>query len=131
MKLMGKISGEPVVVLIDSGASQCFVSERLARDLGMRVEPTPQFGVCFGDGHKSVSQGLCKGLVVELGTVTVEVDGYLFKLGGVDLILGVSWLETLGEVLVDWGKMTMKFWQGGQQVMIEGEPSLCYNQFLN
>lgn len=78
----------------------------------LTVEETPRFGVCLGDSHKIIYQGMCEGLTVELDAITVTVDEYLFALRGVDLIIGVS-LETLGEVRVDWSEMIMKFQNRG------------------
>lgn len=40
----------------------------------------------------------------------------------VDLILGVAWLATLGEVKVNWKSQTMKFVQQGQVVEVKGDP---------
>ncbi|WVZ14471.1 hypothetical protein V8G54_012037 [Vigna mungo] len=49
---------------------------------------------------------------------------YLFELGGVDLILGVSWLATLGEVKTNWKTLTMRFNQDAREVRIQGHPTL-------
>lgn len=104
LKLKEKINAKLVVVMIDNEASHCFLSKLLVEEAGLAIMDTPPFGVCLGDGHRSVSQGMCKGEGLDLGTITVEVDGFLFGLGGVDVILGVSWLEQLGEVKLHWGK---------------------------
>lgn len=32
------------------------------------------------------------------------VDAYLFDVKDIDMILGMSWLVTLGEIIVDWKK---------------------------
>lgn len=72
----------------------------------------------IGDGKRVSSQGLCEGLRVNLGSCEVVVDGYLFGLGGVDLTLGVAWLQTLGEVKVDWSNMSMKFTKGGEEMIL-------------
>lgn len=67
---------------------------------------------------------LCRGLQVELGICQLTIDGYLFELGGVHLILGVEWLSSLGEVRVDWGMMVMRFLHGSKEVEIQKDPSL-------
>ena len=46
-----------------------------------------------------------------------------FNLGHIDVILGVEWLQTLGEVKANWGIQTMKFCWEGTQVMLQGDPS--------
>ncbi|KAF2285211.1 hypothetical protein GH714_039024 [Hevea brasiliensis] len=41
--------------------------------------------------------GVCHDVKINLGNLEISVDCYVFPLGGVDLILGVAWLATLGE----------------------------------
>lgn len=45
---------------------------------------------------------------------------YLFELGGVDIILGVAWLASLGEVKIKWGNLKMTFSQMEEKVLIGG-----------
>ena len=51
----------------------------------------------------------CERLVVTLGRNSLQLDAYILELGGMDMILGMEWLESLGEVKVDWKKKTMSF----------------------
>lgn len=44
----------------------------------------------------------------------------MLELGGVDMILGVAWLETLGNVEMDWGAMSMSFKSGDETVTLQG-----------
>lgn len=44
---------------------------------------------------------------------------YLFKLGGVDLIIGVAQLETLGEIKVNWRTLSMSFVHQDQNMVIK------------
>lgn len=46
---------------------------------------------------------------VKMGDYVCIIDALVFELGGVDLVLGVSWLATLGEVQVNWKTLTMQF----------------------
>lgn len=48
----------------------------------------------------------------------------VFELGGVDLILGVSWLATLGDIKANWQSLTMQFQTKQGPVEIKGDPSL-------
>ncbi|KZV38810.1 hypothetical protein F511_32692 [Dorcoceras hygrometricum] len=104
LKLKGKIGGEEVVIMIDSGASHNFVSRTLIEKFGFEVDEAVRFGVCLGDGGKVQCHGVCRNLLVELGTYALTITGHLFELGGVDVILGVDWLRTLGEVMIDWAR---------------------------
>lgn len=48
----------------------------------------------------------------------------LLELGGVDVIMGVQWLHTLGVTEVDWRTLTMKFVQEGKTIVLIGDSSL-------
>ncbi|KAH6824297.1 ATP binding / aminoacyl-tRNA ligase/ nucleotide binding protein [Perilla frutescens var. hirtella] len=63
-------------------------------------------------------------VMVDSGAITC----YVFLLDSVDVILGVSWLSTLGEVQANWGTMSMKFMLEGRVVTLRGEPSLMCKQ---
>ncbi|KZV31629.1 peroxidase 64 [Dorcoceras hygrometricum] len=124
LKLRGKIMGKEVVIMVDSGASHNFVSRPLLEKLGVVIDETVRFGVCLGDGGKVRCQGVCRDLNVELGMYTAVITGHLFELGGVDVILGVDWLRTLGEVMLDWNRMRMRFQEGEKTVELRGDPTL-------
>ncbi|KAF2313837.1 hypothetical protein GH714_018224 [Hevea brasiliensis] len=124
MKFQGWIANQPVVVLVDSGASHNFISNQLVQRLQLPVSATPSFNVKLGDGCKVSSTGLCKQLELQLLDYTVNTDCYVFPLGGVDFILGVAWLETLGEIHANWRQMTLKFQMGNRTVILQGDPSL-------
>ncbi|KZV44098.1 hypothetical protein F511_10769 [Dorcoceras hygrometricum] len=55
MKLLGRVAGNEVVVMMDSGASHNFVSRELVKHLKLHVDDTVKFGVCLGDGGKPVT----------------------------------------------------------------------------
>jgi hypothetical protein len=48
------------------------------------------------------------------------VNAQLFDLGGMDMVLGVEWLRTLGDTIVNWKKHTMSFWFNKQWVTLNG-----------
>lgn len=41
--------------------------------------------------------------------LAILADCFSFSTRGVDIILGIEWLETLGEVRINWATMDMKF----------------------
>lgn len=108
MKLRGEIANLSVVVMIDSGANHNFISKRLVK-LGLKVNPTNPFAVRPSNGHSKIAQGCCIELSLKLGSVLIIADFHWFELRGVDVILGVAWLATLGKVQVDGNKLTMEF----------------------
>ncbi|XP_073138101.1 uncharacterized protein [Henckelia pumila] len=124
LKMKAVLEGREVVAMVDSGASHNFVSKELVKELGLVVDEGVRFAVCLGDGGRIGCQGLCKNLNIDLGQCQMRIAGYIFELGGIDLILGVDWLRTLGDVLLNWEKMQMKFSWGGRTMELHGDPSL-------
>ncbi|KZV26643.1 hypothetical protein F511_34898 [Dorcoceras hygrometricum] len=59
MKLLGKIKGREIVVMMDSGASHNFISKKLVGVLQLEVDETVKFGVFLGDGGRVACQGMC------------------------------------------------------------------------
>lgn len=109
MKMGGKIAGIEVVVLIDSGASHNFISPEITTALGLPITPMAAKTIRLGDGHKVHSKGFCEGVGISLGFQTFVVDALVLELGGLDVVLGVSWLSTLGKVVLDWKDLSMQF----------------------
>ncbi|PNX95727.1 retrotransposon-related protein [Trifolium pratense] len=133
MKLEGKLKDVDVEVLIDSGASHSFISPELTIALGLTITPTVVKRIKLGDGHRVLSEGICKGIKIKLGSKTFEVDALVLGLGGLDVVLGVSWLSTLGKVVMDWKDLTMQFYHKGELVTLQGGRQLqqeCLNSFL-
>ncbi|XP_073017749.1 uncharacterized protein [Primulina eburnea] len=116
LKMRARLAGREVVAMVDTGSSHNFVSKKLIAELGLVCDESIIFGVCLGDGCRVSCQGVCRELEVDFGQCIIKIEGYLFELGGIDLILGVDWLRTLGDVLLNWDKMEMRFSWDNQTV---------------
>ncbi|XP_050915219.1 uncharacterized protein LOC127130207 [Lathyrus oleraceus] len=121
MKLEGCLHGASILVLIDSGATHNFISPKVVETLGLPMVPSNPLGVKLGDGHRVLPRGRCNGIQLNMGAVQICFDAYVLELGGVDLILGVVWLETLGKVTMDWKEMSMVFNHKGSMVKLLGQ----------
>lgn len=56
-----------MLVLIDCGASHNFISSRLVKSLGLKVEGEKIYKVRLGDGNRKSTQGNCKGVRIQMG----------------------------------------------------------------
>jgi hypothetical protein len=90
---LAKIGPHEVMVLIDSGSTHNFISNRLARILRLPIIPTKSF-------HVQVANR--EGLTYQWRYDRVQIQGIKFyltffflPLTGLDLVLGVQWLEML------------------------------------
>lgn len=70
-KTLGTIRGEKVLVLVDCGASNAFISKKLVENLQLEVVETPEFVVEVGNGEKVKNKGVCQQLKVEIQRVPI------------------------------------------------------------
>ncbi|KAK7288441.1 hypothetical protein RIF29_01900 [Crotalaria pallida] len=121
MKLEGAVNGITILILVDSGATHNFISPTMVKALGIPVEEASHgLGIRLGDGHLAVTTGKCPNLRVSIGQYECPLNAWVLNMGGLDLILGVAWLRTLGEVTTNWETMTMRFKHQGKEVVLQG-----------
>ncbi|GAU46429.1 hypothetical protein TSUD_402070 [Trifolium subterraneum] len=120
IKLKGTIQGVPVLILIDSGATHNFISYPLVHKMNWEIEETPPMNIKLGDGSCSKTKGSCVNLGVSIEDIPFRLNAQLFELGVVDMVLGMEWLQTLGDMIVNWNKHTMSFWYHKQWVTLKG-----------
>ncbi|PHT74656.1 hypothetical protein T459_21933 [Capsicum annuum] len=56
--------------------------------------------------------------------IQINQQYFLFELKGTDLVLGMEWLVTLGEMRVNWKLQIMKFNDAGRSVFLRGDPAM-------
>lgn len=88
IKMHGRIVDTQIILMIDSGASHCFVSETLVHKLSLLVQST-SFVVKLGDGQCLTSLGYCPALPIKLGSLSITPNCYVFPSSGVDVILKI------------------------------------------
>lgn len=128
IKLRGSVNNKPAVVLIDSGATHNFVDYRLMRALGLEAEETRSFGVITGSGDPVRGGGVCRNVSLTMQGYSITSDFLPLELNNVDIILGIQWLETLGEMRVNWKLQTMKIPVNGKWVVLQGVPNICSSE---
>ncbi|GAU25313.1 hypothetical protein TSUD_375770, partial [Trifolium subterraneum] len=84
------------------------------------IEETPLMSIKLGDGSRAQSQGVVKGLEMAIGKFKLTPEMHLFELGGIDVVLGMDWLKTLGDMIVNWRQQTMSFWSNKKWVTLQG-----------
>ncbi|KAD2805797.1 hypothetical protein E3N88_39174 [Mikania micrantha] len=108
-KLEGTIQGIPISMLVDSGATHNFISSKLVAALDIPSNLFAGIHIRLGDGHVVFIERQCEKVAVQMGTCSFLVDVLVFDTGDLDLILGMDWLQSLGEVTHDWKNAWMKF----------------------
>ncbi|TYK02772.1 ty3-gypsy retrotransposon protein [Cucumis melo var. makuwa] len=60
MKVRGNIKGKEVVILIDCGATNNFILEKLVNKLQMATKDTSHYGVILGSRTTIKGKGICE-----------------------------------------------------------------------
>ncbi|TYK04547.1 mini-chromosome maintenance complex-binding protein [Cucumis melo var. makuwa] len=120
----GKAFGKEIVVLIDCGATHNFISEKLTTDLKLHTKDASHYGVILGLGTSIKGKGICENVEIMLNDWRVFSEFLPLELG-VDAILGMQWLYSLGVMEMDWRNLTMTFFHEDKKVVIKGDPGLA------
>lgn len=127
IKVKGMIKGCEVVVLIDGGATQNFIAEELVADLQLLVSPMEGYSVVLGIDGSVCAAGICKRVHLIISNLSIIHDFLPLPLG-VNVILEVAWLETLGKIEIDYQSSVMNFCVGNWMVELQGDWSLVRSQ---
>lgn len=92
----------------------------MANFLQVVTESTPRFSVVVGSGQQLRCEGVAKKFPITIQGSNIVEDLYILSLHGADIVLGVSWLATLGPVLTDYAKRIFEFTLNGAKVSWQG-----------
>lgn len=120
MRLTVNVSSHTVMMLIDSGSTHNFISDRLASMLHLPVKPTKPFIVRVANGQRLHCQGKFYKVPMNLQGIEFYLTLFYLPLSGLDLVLGIQWLELLGLVVCIWKDLTMDFIWNNQARRLQG-----------
>jgi len=102
MQFQGSIQGHPILILLDSGSTNSFVSSSLSDRLHGISDLLNPITVHVADGNSV----MC---TQEIPMAAWSVQGYEFhsnlkvlSLGSYDMIIGMDWLEAFSPMKVHW-----------------------------
>lgn len=120
LRVLTMVNHRQMVALIDSGSTHNFISEKAANRLNLKLTPTTPFSVKVADGHPLRCRGSYRNVTTELGGVSFRIEFFVLPLTGLDVVLGIQWLETLGPIVCDWKAHYLKFMWAGEEKVVHG-----------
>ncbi|GKC39446.1 enoyl-[acyl-carrier-protein] reductase, mitochondrial [Tanacetum coccineum] len=109
LQLSSVIKKQIVSMLVDTGSTHSFINISVARRLGLNINTIPQKYFSNSQGLKIPIQFIIKSLKWCTNGVEFEADFFVMPIGGYDVVLGINWLSTLGEIKFDFKLLYMDF----------------------
>lgn len=116
MRLKGRIETCSVVILIDTGNTHNFVDPTIITRAQLGVNVAVKVPI----GQETVSEGRVNKLNLCIQDHVFTVEAYVLFLAGGDLVLGVSWLQTLGTTAWNFNELSMNFYVARISMIIKG-----------
>ncbi|GJS94074.1 reverse transcriptase [Tanacetum coccineum] len=98
MRVKGCVGKNALHVLVDSGSTHHFLNLQIAKKLGCRLRKICPLDVSVANGNVMSSTYECKGFTWVFQGVTYTADVMISPLGDCDMVLGIQWLATLGDI---------------------------------
>ena len=121
---MGLILGSTIQVLLDGGSSDNFIQPRLALHLKLPLEPAHNLKVMVGNGTFLQAEGLIHQVPLLIQSHLLTLSAYVLPISGANIILGASWLSTLGPHIADYQSSVIKFYRDTKFVTLQGDLSI-------
>jgi hypothetical protein len=120
VKIEGYIQKKKVIVLIYSGSTHNFIHCKLAKALNCFIYPASEFQVMISNGGTINCSGKCHKINITMGEYVMNSPMISIPMGGVDVILGVQWLQSLGTMDFNFQELFMKFSLEGKKFELRG-----------
>lgn len=119
MRLVGKLNQHPIVVLIDTSSTHCFIDVHVARRVELSMEDS-QLVVQVADGETLQCRGYCNVVHFALQPYNFMANLNLITLWGCDIVLRVDQLRNLKTIQWNFADISMKFKIEGQKFLLQG-----------
>lgn len=101
-RLLGRIGGQEVLILVDSGSSHSFLSDAVVERLQLPIQAIATVAVKIADRGTLSYSGVVQACKWKMQGHEFATDLRVLALGCYDMIVGINWLESCGPMWVDW-----------------------------
>ncbi|GJR37812.1 RNA-directed DNA polymerase like protein [Tanacetum coccineum] len=120
MRVIGTMGKHVLHILVDCGSTHNFLNKGMAKRLGCNIRTTCPLAVTVAGRNHLVSDSECKDFKWHFGNTLFTTDIMLLPLGGCDMVLGIQWLATLGDIKCNFKELRMEFKYNGKGVALKG-----------
>ena len=120
LKIEGHIKKKNLIVLIDSGSTHNLIHYKVAKELNCFLYPAPECQVMVSNGGTINFSGKCHNIKLAMGEYVLNIPMLSIPMEGVDVVLGVQWLQSLGMVAFNFQESFLKYFSEGKEVQVQG-----------
>lgn len=118
--MAAKVRSSCAIILVDLGSKHNFSDTKLVNRLSLPIINQEQLKVLIANGSYLFTRGMCKGVSWEVQNHKFEIDFMVLPLKGCDIVLGIQWLLSLGDIVWKFSSLIMQFIVGGVPCVIQG-----------
>ena len=111
IKIERQIKKKKVIVLIDSGSTHNFIHCKVEKELNCFLYSVRECQVMIANGGTINCSRKCHNIKLSMGEYVLTSPMLSIPMGGVDVVLGVQWLQSLGTIAFTFQELFMKFLQ--------------------
>ncbi|GJX87759.1 zinc finger, CCHC-type containing protein, partial [Tanacetum coccineum] len=119
MRVTSTVGKHTIHILIDYGSTHSFLDKNMAKKIGCHIRNTCPLVVTVADGNNLVTTSECKKFKWLFGSTTFTSYVMLLPLGGSEMVLGIQWLATLGDIRFNFHELRMDFKYNGSCMQLE------------
>ncbi|XP_012827980.1 PREDICTED: uncharacterized protein LOC105949233 [Erythranthe guttata] len=120
LKVLGKHKGQPITILLDTGASHSFLDPQTAIRLKCDRVCNKRSKVKVAGRLQVECDSFCPNFQWEMGDCKFEISVTLLELGGCDLVLGVDFMKRFAPLSFDHNVQSIAFNYEGREVVLQG-----------
>jgi hypothetical protein len=120
LKVYGYVKKTKVTLFIDSGSSHKFIYTNIARKLNICIHLTSEFQFSIPGNRAMSCDGKCHKVEISMSEYKLKYPMYVMPVEGVDIVLGVEWLDTLSTVGLNLQEKFIRFYQNGEKYKLHG-----------
>ncbi|GJW89610.1 retrovirus-related pol polyprotein from transposon TNT 1-94 [Tanacetum coccineum] len=98
MRVTAKVGKHELHILVDCGSTHNFLDDSVAKKIDCQPKTTCRLDVTVGGGKQLISNSECKGFMWRIKGETFVADMIILPLEGCEMVLGIQWLATLGDI---------------------------------
>ncbi|GJZ58344.1 putative mitochondrial protein [Tanacetum coccineum] len=119
MRVSGYVGKHEIHILIDSGSTHKFLDSNTAKRIGCQLKSTYPLQVTVANGNNMMSNKISR-IKWSLQGEEFVADMMRLPLGGCEMVLGIQWLFTLGNIICNFRDLNMSFQYNGRRINLRG-----------